>query len=201
MRRQWSDPGAPMSRAAFLIAVLAGFGLLVGCQRGLPLEPAEREMLLRAGDLVAHGYGFEDPAPYEKFDKTRYLDGSSEIAYEFETPDGEVDQPLYLNVTLTFEKNFADAMVSYGSTKTAMKYGLKATGIRVREIEGFYPYGDASEFSVLEKDGQPVGNLFATRHGNRIYLLVMSGMYFDDAEVWEELMKPRLEKFSASVKK
>ena len=87
-------------------------------------------------------------------------------------------------------------MVSYGTLKTAMKLGLKANGVEATEKTKFYRYGDASEFYVLEKDGDPIGNLFAVRHENRVYMLVLSGMYFDEAEVWKEVIHEKLERLS-----
>lgn len=185
-----------MNKLPLAVAVL-GLAGLAGCQRGLPVEEAERQMLLRAADLVEYGYGLEDVAPFEKFDKTRYFDGSSEITYEFNTPESESDHPLYVNVTLTFERKTSDAMVSHGTEKTALKYGLKIGGIEAREVEKFHEFGDSSTFYILEKDGKPVGNLFSARQGAKVYSLVMSGMYFDDADTWKELMDGRLAKFSA----
>ncbi len=186
-----------MNKLPLLALTAVGLALLGGCQRGLPVEEGEKLMLLRASDLVEYGYGLEDVAPFEKFDKTRFFDGSSEITYEFQTPDSERDHSLYVNVTLTFERKTSDAMVSHGTEKTALKYGLKLGGIEAREIEKFHEFGDSSEFYVLEKDGNPVGNLFSARQGTKVYSLVMSGMYFEDPDAWKELMNGRLAKFTA----
>ena len=178
-------------------AVIACLALLVGCERNLPVEATEKEMVLRAGDLVDYGYGMEKTEQFEKFGKTRFFDGSSEISYEFETPDSEEDHALYVNVTITFEKNTSDAWVSQGAEKVGMKYGLKAAGIEAREIKDFYKFGDTSEFYLLEKDGNPIGNMFFARQGKRIYTLVMSGMYFNDAATWKELIEGKLTRFAA----
>jgi hypothetical protein len=183
-----------------LLPAIAGavcLASLSGCERGLPVEAAEKEMVLRAGDLVEYGYGMEQTEQFEKFAKTRFFDGSSEITYEFETPDSEEEHPLYLNVTMTFEKKTSDARLSQGAEKVGMKYGLKAAGIEAREIKGFYKFGDTSEFYLLEKDGNPVGNMFFARQGKRIYTLVVSGMYFDDAATWKELIEEKLTRFAA----
>jgi hypothetical protein len=183
-----------------LLPAIAGavcLASLSGCERGLPVEAAEKEMVLRAGDLVEYGYGMEQTEQFEKFAKTRFIDGSSEITYEFETPDSEEEHPLYLNVTMTFEKKTSDAWLSQGAEKVGMKYGLKAAGIEAREIKGFYKFGDTSEFYLLEKDGNPVGNMFFARQGKRIYTLVVSGMYFDDAATWKERIEEKLTRFAA----
>lgn len=182
-----------LSAAAGLLAL----GCLAGCESGLPVEPAEKTLVLRAGDLVAFGYGLEETEPYETFSKTRYFDGSHEITYEFETPETEDEHVLYLNVTMTFEKKTSDALVSHGAEKTGITAGLRVAGIKSREIEGFYKYGDSSTFYVLEKDGTPVGNVFSARDGKKIYLVVLTGMYFDDPAEWRALVEEKLRKFSA----
>jgi hypothetical protein len=176
---------------------LACFALcLASCERALPVEEGEKAMLLRAADLVPFGYGLADTRKFETFTKTRYFDGTNDITYEHETPDSEEDHPLYLNVTVSFERKAADAIVSRGAEKLAIKYSLKANGIEMRELPDFYPFGDASEFFLLEKDGTPVGSYFVVRQGARAYVVMMTGMYFDDAGEWKNLIAEKLEKFS-----
>jgi hypothetical protein len=168
----------------------------LGCQRGLPVDEADKGLMLRAGDLVPFGYGLTDTQRFETFDKSRLFDGSWDITYEYQTPASETEHSMFLNITINLERRDADAMVSYGALKTALKYGLESNGVKAKERPQFYTYGDASEFYVLEKDGGPIGNLFAVRHGSRVYLLMLSGMYFDDPDVWKEVIHEKLVKFS-----
>jgi hypothetical protein len=168
-----------------------------GCESGLPVDDAEKALVLRAADLVPFGYELEDTEPYEAFSKTRYFDGSHEVTYEFQTPESEAENALYLSVTLTFERKVSDALVSHGIEKTATTAGLRAAGIKSRELERFYPYGNASTFYILEQDGIPIGNVFSMRDGKKIYLIVLSGMYFDDPGAWADLVEEKLERFSA----
>jgi hypothetical protein len=187
------------SRALLAIRALAvaAFALSVAsCERGLPVGEGEKAMLLRAADLVPFGYGLADTQKFETFTKTRYFDGSSDITYEHETPDSEEDHPLYMNVTVTFERKASDAIVSRGAEKMAIRYSLKANDIELRELPDFYPFGDASEFFLLEKDGAPVGSYFVVRQGARAYTVMMTGMYFDDADEWKKLIAKKLDKFS-----
>jgi hypothetical protein len=186
-----------MNKLLSAVAGLAACALLAGCESGLPVEAQEKTLVLRAGDLVPFGYGLEQTEQFETFSKTRFFDGSKEIIYEFETPDSEEENPLYLSVTMTFEKKSSDALVSHGAEKTGATAGLRIAGIKSREIENFYEYGDSSAFYVLEMDGRPVGNLFSVRDGKKIYLVIMTGMYFDDAATWKELVEDKLKKFSA----
>jgi len=171
--------------------------LAAGCQSDLPVDVAEKALVLRAADLVPFGYELEDTEPYEVFSKTRYFDGTHDVTYEFETPESEAENALYLSVTLTFERKRSDAFLAHGIEKTAIIAGLSVAGLESREVKDFYEYGDSSTFYILEQDGSPVGNVFSLRDGNKIYLIVLSGMYFDDPAAWADLVEEKLERFSA----
>jgi hypothetical protein len=185
-----------MSRLPAVAALAACVLVLAGCEFGGPVDASEKELVLRAADLVPFGYGLEDTERYEVFAKTRIL-GSHEIAYEFETPDSEVENALFLSVTLTIERQLPEALLSQNIEKTAMLAGLRMAGLGTREVKGFYTYGDSSTFYILEKDGNAVGNVFSVRDGRKICLIVLSGMYFDDPDAWADLVEEKLERFSA----
>jgi len=91
----------------------------------------------------------------------------------------------------------SDAVVSQGAEKLALLYSLKAKGIEEQEVKDFYRYGDSSSFYILKKEGEPVGNYFTVREGDKLYSLILSGMYFDDPKVWKEIIEPKLKRFSA----
>ena len=108
-----------------------------------------------------------------------------------------MENGLYLSVTMTFERSGVDAFLSHGVEKTSILAGLRMAGLGTRAVEDFYEYGDSSTFYILEKNGSPVGNVFSARDGARIYLIVLSGMYFDDPDTWADLVEEKLERFSA----
>ena len=163
-----------------------------------PVSDAERELFLRARDLEPFGIKFPRPERYERFNKTIYFDGSRELEYEFELPDDAVhENALYMSVSITFEKNAADAKFSQGVEKFGADTGMKLAGLRLEEREGFFRYGDESSFYVLLKDGEAVGNFFVTREGAKVYTVILAGVSFDDREMWAGLVTPRLQKFSA----
>ena len=175
---------------AFVLAALAG------CQRQPPVvTEADKAMIVRAGDLKEHGWEFGDPAPLEKFTKTRWWDGTYDVVYEFETPDSEVEYPLYLNVTVTVEHMASDALLTQGAERVGLNIGLQGD-MTIREIDGFHP---GATFAVLEADGDPVGNYFSMRKGNKVYTLLMSGFYFDDPEAWRELVDAKLRLFAGEA--
>lgn len=186
-----------MARIAFVAAILSVALGIAGCQKNLPVGAADKDVVLRAADLIPYGYGLEKTERYETFERIRYFDGSHELTYEFQTPDSEEENALYINVVVSVETSTADALTSHGAQKVGLGIGLKANGVEQREIENFYRYGDSSSFAVLEKNGHPIGNVFTARDGKRVFVLTLSGMYFDDAATFKELIEGRLRKFSA----
>ena len=48
-------------------------------------------------------------------------------------------------------------------------------------------------FGTLLRDGEPRGFVFYMRDDLTVYLLMVSGMHMDVAQVWEQLLLPRLE--------
>lgn len=184
-----------------LSAPLLGLLLLAlaaaGCDRPVEVSDHDRPMMLRVADLAPYGYEYPDAARFETFRKSRSFDGSYTVEYEFQTPDGEREKPLYLYVMVTVDPSAGDASLAQGASRTAAMYTLDANGIKERELKGFPRYGSGSSFHLLEKDGEPVGNYFTVRSGGKVYTLMMSGLYFDDPATWREIIEPRLKAFAA----
>ncbi|HSE34014.1 MAG TPA: hypothetical protein VLA93_20745 [Pyrinomonadaceae bacterium] len=157
---------------------------------------ADKALLVQATDLVPYGYGFQNIAKHETFKKSRDIDGTVEIEYEFETPDNEVEHSLYLDVVVTISRAKSDARVSSGAEKIGILAGLKFQGIVQEEKPGFYKYGDSSDFFVLKKDGTPIGNYFSVREGTKTYSILLAGMYIEDPDVWKELVEAKLKAMS-----
>ena len=181
-----------MRRRRAIVTLLALALCAAACQQ-TPVSEAEREMLLRADDLAAYGFELPEARAHESFTKTVYFDGSADVEYEFEPPDSA----LYMSVTVTFEKQVSDALISKGIEKSALQVGIGIGGLKLEEKRDFFGYGDESSFYTLTKDGRPVGNFFITREGAKVYSIVIVGAYFEDSEEWAALVTPRLQKFSA----
>jgi hypothetical protein len=179
-----------INRAVLLLVALALGG--AACRR-VAVSEAERELLLRAQDLAPYGFELADAARHESFNKTVYFDGSSDLEYEFAPPDGS----LYMVVTVTFARDKNDARMTKGGEKVGLQVGVGLEGVKLEEKHGFFKYGDESSFYALTKDGRPGGLFFNTREGTKVYSVLISGVYFDSAEDWAELITPRLQKFSA----
>ena len=73
--------------------------------------------------------------------------------------------------------------------------GMKILGeadIEVIERDDIFRWGDESTFSILSLDGEPFGNMFRTRQGNRVLFIIFSGIYTDDSESVGDLLLPVL---------
>jgi len=129
----------------------------------------------------------------EKVVKTRFIDDSYDIDYDFDVPE-DPDAP-YLNCNITIEKTETDAAASYVGRWAGAILGMQIIGgadVEVIERDDLFSWGDESTFAILSIDGEPFGNMFSTRDGNRAFFIVFSGMYTDDGEIAGELLLPAL---------
>ena len=181
-------------RLKFLTVLLFVLLCIQGCERKLTVLESDKTIFLRAQDLVGYGYRFQAIEKYESFSKAKGIDGSYDVEYEFKTPEAEREDPLLLYVLVSVGKK--SVQMSQGSEKIALLYTLKAKGIEEEEIPNFYRYGDSSSFYLLKKKGKPIGNYFRVREGNKTYTILLSGVYFDDPQLWKELIEPKLKQFS-----
>ena len=60
------------------------------------------------------------------------------------------------------------------------------------ERNDLFQWGDASKFCLLEAEGAPVGVVFSARKETRVFLITISGIYFDDSAEIEKLLGERL---------
>ena len=176
----------------FALALCAG-----GCARA-EMSEAEKEIILRAQDIAPYGFEFGDASRHETFSKTVYFDRSYELEYEFQTPENSGLDPLYLNVSVSFEPSVRDARMTQGATKLGLSAGTYFERMKMEEKQGFFKYGDESAYYLLlSKSGAPGGSYFVTREGSKVYSLIVAGAVFDDPQAWAELVLPKLQKFSA----
>jgi len=73
--------------------------------------------------------------------------------------------------------------------------GLGDVELSVRD--DLFAFGDGSRFGLLMVDGEPAGNYFGMCHGKTSLMIVLSGFYFDNGELWGELLAPTLEALSS----
>jgi hypothetical protein len=165
-----------------------------GCGTEEPLSEADKSLFLRAADLESYGYQYKNADSHETFSKTRQFDGSYQLTYQFQTPAGE-RRPLYIYATVSVARSASDAALAGGAENIGMLIGLKAGGVEEREVQ-MQPGDDRNRLRVLLKGGKPLGNVFTARDGRKTYMLVLAGLYFEDAEDWKKLVEPKLQQLA-----
>jgi hypothetical protein len=180
---------------ALLVALACA--LVASCGSELPIRDNEKSLFVRAGDLTDYGLESAD-ARYEKFTKTKLFDGSVQVEYEYEVPETAAGDHVFLYSCVTIEHKKADAIASQGVEQAGIAVGLLGTDVSLKEVEGFYAYGDSARFyEITNKEGAKVGNYFTTREGAKVYSLIIAGFYTEDREIWVEMIGDKLKRFSA----
>jgi hypothetical protein len=179
-----------------LAVVLLACGV-AACGSEQPVSEEDKAIFLRAGDFARFGYRYENVEAYESFSKTRHFDGSHELTYHFDTPDSEEDRPLHIFITVSVERREVDAQLAQKAQRVGLLIGFKSEGAEERELAESLPYGDEARLALLVKGDNPIGNTFALRDKEKTYLLVMSGLYFDDPELFKAMIGPKVQRFGA----
>lgn len=156
------------------------------------IHEEDKPLLLTVEELVPYGLNVENYQQYEVFRRTIYVDGAIEVEYEFNPPE-DSGINLYLSVTASFEPTEGDAKLAYLTEQKGTAIGAKLGGVTVTESEEFFAYGDESFFGFLMGEKGPGGNLFITRIGTKVYVVLIGGVYFDQKDDWAELIIPKLQ--------
>ena len=181
-------PG-PLLRAFYVVLCVSA--TLPGCVRG-SLEPGDRQLLLTASALEPYGIRLPgDVSAYETLSREKWFDGSVMLEYEFDATSRRT--PIYMYSLVEIHPTQLDACLSHESTMV----GTKIAGIELRKRNDLFDYGDRSDFGILMSDDRPYGNYFSMCRGRTSFSVMLSGVYFDDGEVWGELVAPALEALEA----
>ncbi len=171
------------------IVCLAACALvLAGCMSQDP-EEGDRQLVLKVEDLLP--YGVELPrgyATWETLKREKWIDASYAVEYEFEPPD-EAALPYVYSLTERHPSK-ADACSSYSAGNIGLPFGLGDNELEVRD--DLFSYGDESRFGLLTAEGQPFGNYFAMCKGRVAVMIIIGGLYFDEGDLWAELLQPML---------
>jgi hypothetical protein len=162
-----------------------------GCAKQ-SIREEDKPLLLTVEELAPYGLSLDNYRQYEVFRRNIYVDGAIEVEYEFDPPD-DSGIHLYLSVTASFEPTEGDAKLAYLTERKGTTLGAKLGGVTVTESKEFFAYGDESFFGFLMGEKGPGGNLFITRAGTKVYVVLMGGVYFDNQDDWAELITPKLQ--------
>jgi len=200
-----ASPPAPRKSRSWLFIVLSlagaavlGFLLVVGAgalfvltAKEQPLSANDKSALLTVEDVALWVEGFSPNLSLESFSKKKYLDGSYDIDYEFDDPSEE--SAPYVMCSIAMEPKASDALISYKAMQAGLHIGFGAEeGVEQVERNDLFQWGDSSKFCLLEAEGVPVGVVFSARKETRVFLISISGVYFDDSAAIEELLGEKL---------
>jgi hypothetical protein len=206
-----AHPPAPRKSRTLLIvlAVLGGIAVLA-CGVGTlvylvfvreveqPITQADRDVLFTVETLSGFADIAADPGR-ATVKRVRHLDGSSKLTYEYHSPDGAAD-PLYLTTIVNVERNLSDARTVYVGATFGFKLGLAIEGdASLQQVvkPGLFQWGDESRAVLLMRGDRPVGNVFAGRKGRTVFLMVLAGVFFDDAGQVKAALGPVVQRLEA----
>ncbi|BCM90659.1 hypothetical protein IAD21_02516 [Abditibacteriota bacterium] len=160
--------------------------MVAGCS-SQTVTPTDKTAFITVSDLPAFGYT-NPKLPQGTWNKTGYGDGTYEIEYEAQTPDGEKNYPLYINESLSDENTSKDALTYLAGTRGAMNLALKAQSLTEKSVPNQIIYGDGSSLTTLQSGKIAVGNIFSARKGGRTFSLMIVGITFDDPKNWDDFV-------------
>jgi hypothetical protein len=166
--------------------LLAALGLLA-CSVSGELTGSERALLLTEADFRLTGRAADAPLQGKYRKMTNQLDKSRELSYVYE----KEGSGFYLSNTLTLDFSPGNALITEGAQKAGLMIGLTAAGVSEDPIELTAKYGDRASLTLLRKEGKPIGNVFTAVAGKKVFVVVFSGVYFDDAAVFDGLIAPK----------
>ena len=95
--------------------------------------------------------------------------------------------------SITVEPSISDARISYTAVKAGFSLGFSGEpGVKRVKRNDLFRWGDASEFSLLKASGLSFGNVFVGRKGKRVYMITVSGVYFDESKEIREFLGDHL---------
>jgi len=179
--------------AGCLGAVVAIFVMLsaafVLTAREEPASQADMQLVLTIDELAEWFTHFEPQPGVADAKRTKFIDGSYEVSYEYDTDD------VYLYSMFSDDKKASDATVSYNALQIGWNIGADRN-TELRETN-MLSWGDTSKCFIIYYDGAPIGNRFIARKGQYVIDVTFSGGYFDEAEAYRELMQPLLDRLNA----
>jgi len=157
------------------------------------IDPHNYPFLLLAGDLQVYDIKLDLSGQAEKAHSKKWINGAYEIKYEYDRRDSDDYHTLFFSVKLEIERNIARAKKIYRDGLLVIAKTSAIAGMPCKEIRDAVAWGDESYYAQREKDGRPVGLIFTTRLKNRVYTIIMAGLYSSDHSLITDLVLPRLE--------
>jgi hypothetical protein len=158
-----------------------------------PIDPSNYPFLLLARDLQVYNVKLDLSGHAEKAYLKTWINGAREIKYEYDRRDSDDYHTLFFSVKLEIERDADRAKKIYRDGVMVITNASSAAGMPCREIKDAVTWGDESYYAQREKHGKPAGLIFTTRLENRVYTIIMVGLYSSDHSLLIDLVLPKLE--------
>ena len=179
-----------------LIAIVLFFFCLSGANAFLAktkgIDPEDYPFLLLAKDLQIYNIKLDLSGSAEKARLKKWINGVYDIKYEYDRRDRDEFHTLFFSVKLEIEKNNKEAKETYNEGLAVITKTSAAVGMPCREIKDTIHWGDENYYAVREKNGNPVGLIFKGRLNNKVYTIIMAGLYSSDHSLITDLVIPKL---------
>ena len=183
--------GLFLSFGGVVVLIVGGGAFFLLTAKDVPVTTADREAVLDITDVALWIDDFSPDSSKESLKKTKYIDKSYDIEYEYD--DSLNDDAPYLMCSITVEPSISDARISYTAVKAGFSLGFSGEpGVKRVARNDLFRWGDDSEFSLLKASGLSFGNVFVGRKGKRVYMITVSGIYFDESAEIRDLLGEKL---------
>jgi len=150
------------------------YGTFLGFE--VDAEPGDRERVLTIEDL---GYSAEDGE--ETLSRTRYIDWTSALEYEYEDAGG-----LYIYCFHSEEHTERDARNVYTGQVAggSLMIGVLEEGMDLVDSPDAFTWGDQRSSRVITVDGIESGYYLSVRKGKHVFSVAISGLVIEDLDAF-----------------
>ncbi len=158
-------------------------------QPAAPTE-ADRKVTLTADKLVP--LGIEEPNPAaERLSSVRNFDGSINIEYDYSSSrDPNAESFLSVSSSVFVFPTSLSAIQTYKVQQIGLKAGMKLAKLKITDMPQLLKVGDQRYAALMERDGEPYGNLFLIREGRVVHMSTISGVVIDNPAEAEMVLGP-----------
>jgi len=157
------------------------------------INPDEYPFLLIAKDLQIYNLELDLSGASEKAYRKKWINGAYDIKYEYNRRDSDNFHPLFFSVKLEIDKSIAKAKETYRDGLKVITKMSSVAGMPCREIKNIIQWGDENYYALRLKEGNPVGMIFSGRLKNKVYTIIMAGLYSSDHSLLTDLVIPKLQ--------
>lgn len=181
----------------FLIAIIFLFLCLSDSYAFLSktkeIDPNDYPFLLTAKDLQIYNIKLDLSGRSEKAYQKKWINGAYDIKYEYDRRDSDIFDPLFFSSKLELDKSIAKAKETYKDGLKVLTKMSSVAGMPCKEIKNQIKWGDESYYALRLKDGNPVGMIFSGRMKNKVYTIIMAGLYSSDHSLLTDVVIPKLQ--------